>query len=517
MANEKQISSRIQHKHDIEANWEKATNFIPKAGEIVIYDAESGRYNFPRIKIGNGTTYVNSLPFFTGDPALLVTDDKNLVNAINELYFSIYEKSDVSVTDLTNTTWLLNDEFSLTSAFSYNINFASNNINYSTFKCEQQSGGMYFLCYNSTQIAYKQNYGGYQFVWSKPSCKLITIIDGTDVNNTNLITWLETNATCLTTMDKTTHRIQKMLYTTTEYPVGSWFITSLPTLSTSSTIIYASGNFSCDEHSFSSIKSEYYQPYSAPVLYYGDVIVARGSYSSGQYTLSWIDTKYQNLDILTEPDDATLTWLNNCNATFIGPISGPDSSLTTEAQTVFGAINEINEKTQKLDDIDVDAILDIQDTLYFDSADEIKDLLNSTWLIDADPSLNEYSVFDCSDVRFVSNQMTFTGFSIVSYGNGYAFQLQYGGTNYCSKTASATTATWTSDNYRTVQFIGGNTTDSTLIAWLHNNATLISGGASTKVARTLPVFTPVNNNQFLKIVDGQPTWVTIAAAEENSF
>ena len=29
---------RIVHKHDIEANWLKAENFIPKQGEIIIYD-----------------------------------------------------------------------------------------------------------------------------------------------------------------------------------------------------------------------------------------------------------------------------------------------------------------------------------------------------------------------------------------------------------------------------------------------------------------------------------------------
>ena len=39
MATEKKINSRIQQKHDVAANWAKATNFIPKKGEIIIYDA----------------------------------------------------------------------------------------------------------------------------------------------------------------------------------------------------------------------------------------------------------------------------------------------------------------------------------------------------------------------------------------------------------------------------------------------------------------------------------------------
>lgn len=59
---EKNIKSRIIHKHDTEANWIKATNFAPKQGEIIVYDIDSS-YNYERFKIGDGTTKVNSLPF----------------------------------------------------------------------------------------------------------------------------------------------------------------------------------------------------------------------------------------------------------------------------------------------------------------------------------------------------------------------------------------------------------------------------------------------------------------------
>ena len=59
---EKNIKSRIVHKHDTEANWKKAINFIPKQGELIIYDIDSA-YIYERIKIGDGVTNVNSLPF----------------------------------------------------------------------------------------------------------------------------------------------------------------------------------------------------------------------------------------------------------------------------------------------------------------------------------------------------------------------------------------------------------------------------------------------------------------------
>ena len=59
---EKNINARVIHKHDIESNWLKATNFIPKKAEIIIYDADDN-YSYPRFKIGDGVTNVNELPF----------------------------------------------------------------------------------------------------------------------------------------------------------------------------------------------------------------------------------------------------------------------------------------------------------------------------------------------------------------------------------------------------------------------------------------------------------------------
>lgn len=63
MANEQtKFNTRIQQKHDIETNWLKATGFIPKEGEIIVYDADDA-HQYPRIKIGNGADNVNALSF----------------------------------------------------------------------------------------------------------------------------------------------------------------------------------------------------------------------------------------------------------------------------------------------------------------------------------------------------------------------------------------------------------------------------------------------------------------------
>ena len=57
MAN-KTFQGRIVQKHDTKANWEKATNFIPLKGEIILYD------DLNEIKIGDGNTKINDLDFF---------------------------------------------------------------------------------------------------------------------------------------------------------------------------------------------------------------------------------------------------------------------------------------------------------------------------------------------------------------------------------------------------------------------------------------------------------------------
>ena len=74
----KTVKTRIQQKHDIEANWLKST-FVPLRGELIVYDSEidengvnlalpegrTERYTYARYKLGDGRTSVNDLPFAT--------------------------------------------------------------------------------------------------------------------------------------------------------------------------------------------------------------------------------------------------------------------------------------------------------------------------------------------------------------------------------------------------------------------------------------------------------------------
>lgn len=59
---DKILNSRIIHKHDIEANWLKAENFVPKQGELIVYDVDEN-YNYERVKMGDGVHNVNDLEF----------------------------------------------------------------------------------------------------------------------------------------------------------------------------------------------------------------------------------------------------------------------------------------------------------------------------------------------------------------------------------------------------------------------------------------------------------------------
>lgn len=58
----KRILTRIQQKHDVEANWNKATSFVPLAGEVIIYEPDEN-YTYARFKIGDGETFLTDLPF----------------------------------------------------------------------------------------------------------------------------------------------------------------------------------------------------------------------------------------------------------------------------------------------------------------------------------------------------------------------------------------------------------------------------------------------------------------------
>ena len=60
------FQARVANKNDIAENWAKAENFQPLKGEIIIYNKDEETPT-PKMKIGDGVTPVNELPFFRGE------------------------------------------------------------------------------------------------------------------------------------------------------------------------------------------------------------------------------------------------------------------------------------------------------------------------------------------------------------------------------------------------------------------------------------------------------------------
>lgn len=122
MANEKQIKARLQQKHDIETNWNLATNFVPKQGELIVYDKDEN-YSYERMKIGDGEKTVNALPFIDAH-----TFDENGVikqNALPEGYpyvtsGEVLPMTSVSI-DPDSGQGMIADKFSLVEGAEYEV------------------------------------------------------------------------------------------------------------------------------------------------------------------------------------------------------------------------------------------------------------------------------------------------------------------------------------------------------------------------------------------------------------
>lgn len=63
----KTLKTRMKQKHETEANWLKSS-LIPLEGELIIYEPDD-THNYSRLKVGDGTTGVNDLPFLNRDIA----------------------------------------------------------------------------------------------------------------------------------------------------------------------------------------------------------------------------------------------------------------------------------------------------------------------------------------------------------------------------------------------------------------------------------------------------------------
>lgn len=100
---DKVLNTRVQQKHDIEANWLKATNFIPKIGEVIVYDPDE-THEIARVKIGDGEKTVGQLPFISEQADWNVNDESSAAYVKNRTHWEEINYGDVLFDGIVNVT-----------------------------------------------------------------------------------------------------------------------------------------------------------------------------------------------------------------------------------------------------------------------------------------------------------------------------------------------------------------------------------------------------------------------------
>lgn len=93
---EKSLQARIQNKCDTTANWAKATNFVPKKGEIIVY-SDGGGVGIPKMKVGDGATKVGSLKFIESDGKLSTGRKISLGTAVDSTATEFDGSKDITI------------------------------------------------------------------------------------------------------------------------------------------------------------------------------------------------------------------------------------------------------------------------------------------------------------------------------------------------------------------------------------------------------------------------------------
>lgn len=57
------MRARISQLHRTESEWNLLTNFVPMKGEVIVFDPDE-QCPYARLKVGDGTTKLQELPFF---------------------------------------------------------------------------------------------------------------------------------------------------------------------------------------------------------------------------------------------------------------------------------------------------------------------------------------------------------------------------------------------------------------------------------------------------------------------
>lgn len=103
------VNTRIQFKRDITQHWNEARGFIPLAGEVIVYndyktirkeiDGEEQNIYVPGVKIGDGQTYVQDLPFIDAELRETIMNHINNQNIHVTLQEKLFWNNKLNVND----------------------------------------------------------------------------------------------------------------------------------------------------------------------------------------------------------------------------------------------------------------------------------------------------------------------------------------------------------------------------------------------------------------------------------
>lgn len=86
------MKARICNLHKTEAEWLKLVGWKPEAGELIVFDPDE-KYNYPRVKLGDGVHTLIELPFFIDHAALKIVENLNVDTSILDAgRITIYKK-----------------------------------------------------------------------------------------------------------------------------------------------------------------------------------------------------------------------------------------------------------------------------------------------------------------------------------------------------------------------------------------------------------------------------------------
>lgn len=173
---EKNLNARIIHKHDTEANWLKAENFIPKKGELIVYDKDVN-YNYNRFKIGDGETFVNNLPFSIEQSDWNQTDETQNDFIKNKPIASEYKL-------LFSTDYEPIDNIRYEIGYAWGVEYSRKISNYPVKVPDEVIGG-YRIIYYDDQEPFIHQYTAEDFTYSEDVKTCWQIDAGTFIVNEN--------------------------------------------------------------------------------------------------------------------------------------------------------------------------------------------------------------------------------------------------------------------------------------------------------------------------------------------